>query len=230
MLLPLRTVSVTTAASRLAGQPITAHQRKSVHPVVQPVSRMNQRFTGRVTVRTGGAIRMPKAPPLDLAERRRYDAQEPAPPSRVGLRPLILLLDAAPEESAPSATPSGNAWCRTGRNPGPVRGPVLGGPALRTGVCTTHSSTNRVTAGSVLRSSRPRGSGYRLRLDGATDQGAELAVDTTPRSRLFAVKAQLIAAESLATTTDAEAVDERRDRRHWNSPTGSGPPKRYPRG
>jgi hypothetical protein len=85
MLLPLRTVSVTTAASRLAGQPITAHQRKSVHPVVQPVSRMNQRFTGRVTVRTGGAIRMPQAaPPLDLAERRRYDAQEPAPPSRGG--------------------------------------------------------------------------------------------------------------------------------------------------
>jgi hypothetical protein len=227
MLLPLRTVSVTTAASRLAGQPITAHQRKSVHPVVQPVSRMNQRFTGRVTVRTGGAIRMPQAaPPLDLAERRRYDAQEPAPPSRGGIRPLILLLDAAPEESAPSATPSDNASCRRGRNPGPVRGPVLGGPALRTGVCTTHSSTNRVTAGSVLRSSRPRGSGCRLRLDGATDQGAELAVDTTPRSRLFTVKAQLIAAESLATTTDAEAVDERRDRRHWNSPTGSVPPKR----
>ena len=124
----------------------------------------------------------------------------------VGIRPRILLLDAAPEESAPSATPSGNAWCRRGRNRGPVRGRVLGGPAPRTGVCTTHSSTNRVTAGSVLRSSRPRGSGCRLRLDGATDQGAELAVDTTPRSRLFTVKAQLIAAESLATTADAGAV------------------------
>src|SRR4029450_6592701 len=130
MLLPLRTVSVTPAASRLAGQPITAHQRKSVHPVVQPVSRMNQRFTGRLTVRTGGAIRMPQAaPPLDLAERRRCDAQEPPPPSRGGIRPPILLLDAAPEESAPSATPSDNAWCRRGRNPGPVRGRVLGGPA-----------------------------------------------------------------------------------------------------
>jgi hypothetical protein len=144
----------------------------------------------------------------------------------VGIRPRILLLDAAPEESAPSATPSDNASCRRGRNPGPVRGPVLGGPALRTGVCTTHSSTNRVTAGPVLCSSRLRGSVCRLRLDGAMDQGAELAVDTTPRSRLFTVKAQVIAAEPLAATSDAAAVDERRDRHHWNSPTGSVRPKR----